>query len=261
MLRNRLIFSLIYNDGYFTQSRNFRLQRVGDINWLNDTYNFSKIYHCIDELMIINASRNNELSSDRFLDYVKQLSNQVLIPICAGGRIRDKESAQSLFQNGADKIILNTVLSSSPELVKELVSIYGSQAIVASIDYRVENNRIRIYIENGQIIINSNIESYLEYVQSLGVGEIYFNSIDKDGTGFGYDFSSIEFIMEKVNCPLIIAGGAGNYSHFEEALQNKKISAIATANLYNFMGDGLGLSRQKLLKEGYNLSNWEIENE
>ena len=87
---------------------------------------------------------------------------------------------------------------------------------------------------------------------------MYLNSMDKDGTGFGYDLNILNSIPKNFNVPLILAGGAGNYKHFIPALENKKIDAVATANLFNFINDGLKIARINLLKK-FNFPNWKSE--
>ena len=121
MLRKRIIFTLIYCDGYFMQSRNFRLQKVGDIHWLKKNYQFQKIAFSLDELIILNASRNKKDMQD-FATVVCDLAENVFIPVCAGGGICSVEDADMLFNNGADKIVLNTALFNNSALIEDLVS-------------------------------------------------------------------------------------------------------------------------------------------
>jgi len=256
MLRKRIIFTLIYSDKYFNQSRNFRLQRVGDRNWLEKNYKFNKIAHSLDELIILDATRGVK-SINTFASSLKQIVSNIFIPICAGGGICTIDDARLLFQNGADKIIINTLLYKSPEIVAELVKIYGSQSIVASIDYRLNNSIPEVYITNGSEKIDIKLADYIEYVQNLQVGEIYLNSINQDGTGFGYDYKTIRLISSILKVPLIIAGGAGNEKHLLEGIMLEDVSAVATANLFNFMGNGLPIARNMLMSNNINLANWQ----
>lgn len=255
MLRKRIIFSLIYNHGFFTQSRNFRLQKVGDLHWLEKNYKFQSIAFSLDELIVIDASKPNK-SINEFAGMVNQLVNDVFIPICAGGGIRSLGDAETLFKNGADKIIVNTIIYENPSLVKDLIQKYGSQSIVASIDYKRIGNVKEVYIADGNKKIEFDLESYLTYVESLDVGEIYLNSIDKDGTGFGYDFDTIKEVSASLTKPLIIAGGAGNDRHLMEGLKIVGVSAVATANLFNFIGDGLPNARKRIIRAGENIADW-----
>lgn len=255
MLRKRIIFTLIYDNGFFNQSRNFRLQKVGSLKWLEKNYQFQDIAFSLDELIVLNASRKDK-DIDKFSLTLSKLVDDVFIPIAAGGGIRSMEDAKLLFDNGADKIVLNTVLYTNPNLVKKLVSQYGSQSIVASIDYRTIDDVNKVYVKDGTEEINMELEEYVEHIKDLNVGELYLNSIDKDGTGFGYDFKTIEDVGKKINIPLIIAGGAGNERHLIDGLEIQEVNAVATANLFNFIGDGLPKAREKILKNKGNIAKW-----
>lgn len=255
MLRKRIIFSLVYCNDYFMQSRNFRLQKVGNLNWLEKNYKFQSIAFSIDELIVLNASKS-EKNISQFAATVSNLVNDVFIPIAAGGGIRTYEDAELLFNSGADKLVLNSALTESPSLIKKLVKQYGSQSIVASIDYKKVNGIIEVFKRDGNFKIDMPLIEYINYLENLEVGEIYLNSIDKDGTGFGYDFETIKILENKIKLPLIIAGGAGNESHLMEGLRLNEVSAVATANLFNFIGDGLPKARRKILNMGGNIADW-----
>jgi len=259
MLRKRIIFTLIYSDGFFMQSRNFRLQKVGNLNWLERNYKFQKISFSLDELIVLNATKEKK-SIEEFASTITKLVNNVFIPVAAGGGIKTMEDAELLFNSGADKIVLNSALIENPSLITSLVRRYGSQSIVASIDYKITQGISEVYINDGATKIEMSLEQYLHYLEELEIGEIYLNSIDKDGTGFGYDFDTIKSCESKINRPLIIAGGAGNESHLMEGLKLKSVSAVATANLFNFIGDGLPNARKKIIESGENIANWYVDN-
>lgn len=255
MLRKRIIFALIYSDGHFMQSRNFRLQKVGNLHWLEKNYKFQNIAFALDELIVLNATKANK-DIAQFADTVSKLVNDVFIPIAAGGGIKTIEDAELLFKSGADKIVLNSLLVENPDMVKELIKNYGSQSIVASIDCKKKSDSYDILINDGNDKIDFSIQEYIKYLEELSVGEIYLNSIDKDGTGFGYDQTLIECVNKITSLPLIIAGGAGNENHLAQGLQIENVSAVATANLFNFIGNGLPIARKNLLKNDYNLAKW-----
>ncbi|HBT93265.1 MAG TPA: imidazole glycerol phosphate synthase cyclase subunit [Chitinophagaceae bacterium] len=254
MLRKRIIFSLIYSDGYFMQSRNFRLQKVGNLNWLEKNYRFQSIAFALDELIVLNASKT-EKNITEFAKTVSDLVNDVFIPIAAGGGIRTLEDAELLFNSGADKIVLNSLLFQDPNMVMKIIENYGSQSVVASVDCKLNLGSYEIFINNGTKKLDYDIQKYLIYLEELGVGEIYLNSIDRDGTGFGYDFDLIKIVEDITKLPLIIAGGAGNENHLAKGLQINKVSAVATANLFNFIGNSIPNARDYLLDNGLNLSN------
>ena len=259
MLRKRIIFALIYSDGHFMQSRNFRLQKVGNLHWLEKNYKFQNIAFALDELIVLNATKTNK-DITKFADTVNKLVNDVFIPIAAGGGIKTMEDAELLFKSGADKIVLNSLLVEHPEMVKELIKNYGSQSVVAGIDCKTNGESYDIFINDGNTKIDFSIQEYIKYLEDLGVGEIYLNSIDKDGTGFGYDQALIECVNKITTLPLIIAGGAGNENHLAQGLQIENVSAVATANLFNFIGNGLPNARKQIIDSNENIANWNINN-
>lgn len=256
MLRNRLIFGLIYNNGAFMQSRNFRLQRVGDINWLEKNYRFQKISFSLDELVVVDATRENK-DINKFSAVVSRIVEDVFIPVAAGGGIRRIEDAELLFKSGADKVILNTPLYENPALAKEIVERFGAQSLVASVDYKIIEDKPVVHIRDGSLAIPLSIEEYLLHLKELGVGEILFNSIDQDGTGFGYDIENIEKYAKTVTTPFIVMGGAGNEKHLTAGLAIAGVTAVATANLFNFIGNGLPNARAYMNDNGSNLAYWE----
>jgi len=256
MLKKRVIFTLLYDNGSFMLSRNFRLQRVGDLNWLQKNYNFSRIAFSIDELIILDVTRGKR-DQEKFCHHIKSLTKGCFVPIAAGGGIRQIEQAAAYFNNGADKIVLNSLITENPELVKEFVKRYGSQSIVVSIDFKNCSTGIEVFIHNGTTKINMSIYEYIKYIQSLNAGEVYFNSIDRDGTGFGYDLEVIKMLENKMRLPLIIAGGAGNENHLLTGLQLSGVNAVATANLFNFIGNGLPNARKSIINRGGNIANWD----
>ena len=254
MIKKRIIFTFYYCDGFFVQSRNFDLQRVGNINWIKKNYNLKKISNFIDEVAIINLSSEN--SNDDFIKNLKQLAKSFLVPIMAGGRIKNFEDVKKYFNNGCDKIILNSNLYRNIDLIEKVSKSYGSQSIVASIDYKKNGKDSFIFINNGKKQINEKPSEYLKKILKMNIGEVLLRSIDKDGSGEGLDFNFLKYIPNKNNKNIILAGGSGNVSHIEEGLKNKNINAVCTGNLFNFISDELKNTRQNLLKKKFNLATW-----
>jgi len=255
MAKKRLLFTLLYQEGAFYLSRNFRLQRVGNLNWLNNNYRFASIATAIDELVILDVSRQpRDLGA--FCAMAADVSANCFMPLALGGGITALEHAETLISNGADKLILNTALARNPELVRELVAIYGSQCIVASVDYRREADSFAVYVNQGQERIDRPLASYLADLEALQVGELYLNCIDRDGTGQGYCLDALEQLPPVCHLPVIMAGGAGNQHHLLGGLACPQIDAAATANLFNFVGDGLPRARDYLIKNGIYMASW-----
>ncbi|WP_255439268.1 HisA/HisF-related TIM barrel protein [Synechococcus sp. LTW-R] len=222
---------------------------------MRSNYNFEYVAQSLDELIILNVDRSvaNTLN---FIAAVEEVSLNCFIPLGLGGHIKSLQDAEVLISNGADKLIINSSIYRNPTLIKNLVSKYGSQAVVASIDFKSVDGTWKAFVDQGATEVDMPIVEYLQHVISLGVGELYLNSIDLDGTGQGYCLDIIQTVSKISSIPVIIAGGAGNKNHFLNALESQSIDGASTANLFNFIGEALPEARKHLIAKGINLSNW-----
>lgn len=256
MLKKRLVFTLLYDRGFFMLSRNFRLQKVGDLRWLQKNYNFSHITFSIDELIVLDVSRG-ERDISRFCDDLKSLTQGCFVPIAAGGGVRTIEHARTLLRSGADKVVINTPLFDNQALISELAAEFGQQCIVASIDIkRSAKGDYQVWVGNGNRCIEGSLAEWTKEVSHYAVGELYLNSMDRDGTGQGYDLKILDHLPELIPMPVILAGGAGHFHHLAEGLSHNRVDAVATAHLFNFVGDGLEKARQRLKASGFELATW-----
>jgi cyclase len=244
---------LLYKNGKFCLSRNFRNQIIGDFNWLFKTYNFGYLSGFIDELIILNVEKDRT-NRELFFQNVQRVLQNVFIPVSIGGGIRTLEDAKVYFDSGADKIILNSALYTNKDLINQISDIYGAQSIIASIDYKKKTDRA--YIENGQEEVDCPLQNYIEQVQNMEIGEMILNSIEQDGTGFGFDVETIIQVASVVRVPFIVAGGAGKKEHFLEVAKIKNVDGFTTANLLNFIGEAIPNVRHFLRSQNINLANF-----
>jgi len=255
MLRKRIIFTLLFSDNSFVLSRNFRLQRVGDYAWLEKNYCFSKVSQYIDELVVLDVTRG-EKDYDRFADIVTQISSACFVPVAVGGGINTVRKARGLMNAGADKIVINTCLFNK-DFIRSLASTLGSQSIVGSIDVlRYSGDELTIVTHNAERELTINLERICSEINNLPLGEIYINSVANDGTGIGLDLRLVELIGDKIDIPIIIAGGIGNKFHITEGLKKIQVNAVGTAHLFNFIGDGLKLAREFAFDSDVSLARW-----
>lgn len=252
MTSKRLIFTLLYDDGSFMLSRNFRLQKIGNLDWLEKNYGFSNVGFHIDELIVLDVSRSKR-NTEKFCEDLKRLTNNCFAPIAAGGGIRSIDHAQQLLRSGADKIVVNTALHDQPELVEELAHKFGNQCVVASIDAQKINNSYRVYKQNGYIETSDSLEKCFLKCAGMPIGEIYLTSMDRDGTSNGLDFEMLNQLKHVNHLPLIFKGGVGNAEHIVAGLSDDRIDAVATAHLLNFVGDGLEKARRHTVAKGIDL--------
>jgi cyclase len=256
MLKKRLIFTLLYSNGQFVLSRNFRLQRVGNLQWLQTNYNFSRISYSIDELIVLDVSRGEKNSSE-FCAVLKQLAEGCFVPIAAGGGIRTIKAARELLLSGADKVVVNSALYENSGFIGELASEYGKQSVVASMDIKLDSNgSYRVWSKCGNQCLPEDASKWIERVTQDAVGELYLNSMDRDGTGQGYDFQLLDLVPTHISQPVILAGGVGNATHLAAGMADFRVDAVATAHLFNFVSDGLKQARQTLINGGVDLPIW-----
>jgi cyclase len=258
MLKQRLIFTLLYDGGNFMLSRNFRLQNVGNLEWLKENYDFSRISYSIDELVVLDVTRQGR-NIDTFSLALRSLTEGCFVPITAGGGISDIDSARKLLRSGADKLIINSALYDSKTFISELASEFGQQCTVASVDIKLSQNGVyEIWSQNGTQPENVLAREWLAKLESMKVGEIYLNSIDRDGTGQGFDLALLDLLPKNFKKPIILAGGAGNAQHLLSGLRDSRVDAVATANLFNFVGNGLRVARESIVASGIVLPMWNI---
>ena len=259
MLKKRLIFTLLYSSGSFMLSRNFRLQAVGNLDWLQRNYDFSRISNYIDELVVLDVTREKR-NLDEFCEVLKFITLNNFVPITAGGGVKDVDFARRLLRSGADKILINSGLFNKSNLAKELSEEYGQQCVVGSIDLkRSKTGEFQVWSNDGGRLQEASAKDLLAKALKLDVGEIYLNSMDRDGTVQGLDLVILELLPARCKQPIILAGGAGNSDHLMVGLKDSRVDAVATANLFNFVGDGLKKARQELVSSGIVLPMWDLK--
>ncbi len=255
MLKDRLIFSLLMQNGEYVLGRNFKLQKVGDLQWIIDNYDVDSILYSIDELIVVNVDRE-EKNIKIFSEHLAELTKYCFMPVAAGGGVSSIQDAYDILNAGADKIIINTILITNKKLVKDLVKIFGSQCVVASIDFKKEQSTIKTYIKNGTFDSELSLFEALDNAIGLGVGEVYLNSIGREGTGQGLDIETVREVSRRSKVPIIAAGGIERTDQFHEGIKKGEVQAVAASDLLYFMGDSLSKARDNMSANGCNMAKW-----
>lgn len=257
MLKKRLIFTLLYCEGGYMLSRNFRLQAVGDLAWLRENYDFDAIAQSIDELVVLDVSRGKR-DTAAFAEHLKELSAAYFLPIAAGGGLRNLDDGYRLLAANADKLVVNSPIVDDPDLVSDLARTFGSQCVVASIDCRKTEAGYRVLIHNGETDSGLDPATAVARATELGAGELYLTAMDKDGTGFGYDEELAVQVATATSLPIILSGGVGRYQHFCDGLAIDGITGASTANIYNFIVGGLSRARSHIASRDIPLAAWDF---
>jgi len=164
------------------------------------------------------------------------VSEKCMIPLTAGGGIRTLDDIQMLLKNGADKVSINTKALDDSDFIKKASQRFGSQCIVVSVDvkFNVDSGKKEVYAHFGKESTSRDPIEWCFEVARRGAGEILLNSIDRDGTGEGYDLELLRKVSECVNIPVIALGGVGTFEHLMEGIKIGKASAVAAANIFHF---------------------------
>ena len=226
----RIIARLDIKNSNLIKSINFEGLKV-----LGNPNKFAKKYYeeGADELIFMDlvASLYNRNSLH---EIIKKASENIFIPFTVGGGIRTIDDALKIFDSGADKIAVNTAAVKNPKLINNLAKRFGSQAIVASIEAKKQNNMWEVYIESGREHTGVNVENWVKKVSDLGAGEILITSVDREGTNKGFDTELLKLITSKTNLPVIASGGFGKLKDIKEALIESKVDAIAIADAIHY---------------------------
>jgi len=242
MLKKRLIPVVLLQNGLLVRSELFKIHQVIG-NPIHEVKRFNEWN--VDELIYLDITRDNSVYDLRRNDHkVKELegplhildavSKTCFMPLTWGGRIRSVDDMRKCFNHGADKITINTIAIQNPEIITEGAHSFGSQAIVVSIDVlRQPAGDTEVFMKWGQVATGLKPEEWAQEVEKRGAGEILLQSIDRDGTGQGYDLDLIKSVVSVVKIPVIACSGVGNYEQYSQGIK-AGASAVAAANIWHF---------------------------
>jgi cyclase len=242
VLKTRLIPCLLLQNGMLVRSEQFSIHQV--IGYpVHEVARFNE--WAVDEIIYLDISHEQRYDLRRedhavkglssLLEILAAISKTCFMPLTFGGRIRDVEDMRARFTCGADKIAINTAAVERPDLITEGARLFGSQAIVVSIDVRREpDGGCEVFTRGGRQATGLDPVVWAREVERRGAGEIFLNSIDRDGTGRGYDLTLVRSVAEAVTIPVIACGGVGRYDDFAEGVTEGKASAVSAANIFHF---------------------------
>jgi len=231
MISIRIIPVLLLKDNKLVKTVKFKGPAyVGDI------INAAKILNEkeVDELMVLDISAS-EYEQPNF-SMIAEVAGECFMPLGYGGGISSIEHIKRLFAIGIEKVIINSAAVQNKALISEAASKFGSQSIVVSID--VKKNlfgKRKVYTQSGKFNTGLDPLAFALEMQERGAGEIFLNSIDKDGTMSGYDMELIKSFSDKLNIPLIVCGGAKELNDFKK-VKEMGVSACAAGSMFVFKG-------------------------
>lgn len=217
--------------------------QFGKYSYIGDPLNTCRIFNEleVDEMIIlgIRVTQNNERPDFSFL---RKMSSECFMPLSYGGGIKTLRDAKEIFSSGFEKIVINSILFEDIGLIKQIVDIYGSQSVIASIDIKKNIfGKYIIYSRSGMKKESVELEEWVEMVQEAGAGEIMLTDISAEGTWKGFDIPLIQKVAHISDIPLIVHGGAGCRKDVEDAVNVGGASAVALGSMVVFQQKGMGV--------------------
>ena len=234
MLRSRIIPCLLMSKKGLVKTEKFTNPK-----YIGDPINAVRIFNekKVDELIIFDIdSSRNKIKPD--FKKLKIIANESRMPLTYGGGISTVEDARKIISLGYEKISLSNNAINDMNIIKKISNIIGSQSVVVTLDYRRNfiTKKYSVYTLNGTKRINHNILNLAQKFESLGAGEILFNSIDRDGMLNGYDIDFAELIRSKINTQISFVGGAKDISDMEKLIDSVGIVGAAAGSMFLFKG-------------------------
>jgi cyclase len=188
-----------------------------------------------DELVFLDITATLE-GRAATLDVVARTAEQVFIPLTVGGGVRNDDDVHELLRVGADKVAVNSAAVRDPGLVQRCADRFGTQCMVIAIDAKRRNgDGWEVVVDAGRTPTGRDaVEWAVEATARRGAGEILLTSMDRDGTGEGYDLELVRAIADEVSVPVVASGGAGHLDHFAEALIDGHADAVLAASRLHF---------------------------
>jgi cyclase len=251
MLTKRIIACLDVDGGRVVKGVQFEnLRDAGDPAELAKAHGESGT----DEIVLLDISAAHERRAT-LLDTVRRAARQLFIPFTVGGGIRTLEDAAAVFSAGADKISINSAALADPTLITRIAARFGSQAVVVAIDAKRakranDERHWEAFTYGGRAGTGRDAIEWAREAESRGAGEILLTSMDRDGTGTGFDCDLTRAVAGSVRIPVIASGGAGGAEHFVEVFREGNADAALAASIFHYGFSRLGDLKQQLKAQG-----------
>lgn len=225
----RVIPCLLLKEGGLVKGQQFRKHQ-----YIGDPINAIRIYNEmeVDELLFLDIDATPHHRGPD-LGLIERLAEECYMPFGVGGGISTLEQAREVLYAGAEKVVINSALSKTPQLITQCAQTFGSQAVVASVDIKKNIfGKYQVYTHQGLQKQNQNVLEYCEKMAHLGAGEILLTSIYREGTMQGMDLELIRSISHRLDIPLIASGGAGSLTDIQKAIHDGGASAVSAGSLF-----------------------------
>ncbi|MEZ5992320.1 MAG: imidazole glycerol phosphate synthase subunit HisF [Planctomycetota bacterium] len=244
MLAKRIIVCLDVKDGRVVKGVNFvGLRDAGDPVECAMRYDAGEA----DELVFLDITASSD-ERDTTVELARRCSVELSVPFTIGGGVRTVDDFEKLLRAGADKVAINSAAVTNPDLIRQCAERFGKQAVVLAVDARrQDDDSWHVFVKGGREDTGRDAMDWIKQGAALGAGEILLTSMDRDGTGDGFDLELTRRAAEAVNVPVIASGGVGKLEHLAEGLECGA-SAVLAAGIFHF-GQHTVVEAKQFLRE------------
>jgi cyclase len=198
-----------------------------------------------DEIVLLDISATHQ-NRATLIETVRRTARELFIPFTVGGGIRTLEDAAAIFDAGADKVSINSAAIAEPSLITSIARRFGSQAAIVAIDAKRKEKGFEVYTHGGRNSSGKDAVAWAKEAEERGAGEILLTSMDRDGTGQGFDCDLTRQVSDAVRIPVIASGGAGNAEHFIKVFGPGHADAALAASIFHFGVGAFSQLKQRL---------------
>ncbi|MDR7928218.1 imidazole glycerol phosphate synthase subunit HisF [Acidithiobacillus thiooxidans] len=246
MLSRRIIPCLDIDHGRVVKGVQFvALRDAGDPVEVAKRYNDEGA----DELTFLDISASYE-QRGTLAEVVSAVAAQVFIPLTVGGGVRSVEDIRTLLLAGADKVSINSAAVKEPELVRAAARRFGNSCIVVAIDAKRVDDHWEVFTHGGRHSTGLNAITWAQQMADYGAGEILLTSMDRDGTGVGFDLELTRAVSDAVPVPVIASGGVGAIEHFAKGVVQGHADAVLAASVFHFGQFRIAEVKAEMVKAG-----------
>jgi cyclase len=235
MLRPRLIPVLLVHQRGLVKTRKF-----ADPKYVGDPLNAVRIFNEkeVDEIVVIDIDATRERREPDY-SMIGKLASECRMPLCYGGGVKSPEQVERIIRLGVEKVAVSSAAIADEEMVVESARRVGGQSIVIVLDVKKAGfltKRYELFTHNGSTATGIHPVDFARRMQELGAGEILLNSIDRDGTGEGYDLPLVDEVRREVSLPLTVLGGAGSLDDVQDLVRRYGVIGAAAGSMFVFKG-------------------------
>lgn len=229
----RVIPCLLIRGNGLVKTKKFR-----DPVYVGDPVNAVRIFSEkeADEIVILDIDASRERRDPNY-QLIEEIAGEAFMPLAYGGGVRSVDQARRLIRCGVEKVVINTAATESAKVIEDVAKIFGSQAVVAAVDVKKTLfGGYRVVSHSATVEVKVELDEHVRHLESAGAGEIFLNSVDRDGTMSGYDIELIRRVAGLTKVPLVACGGAGEVEHLFQAVRDGGASAVSAGSMFVFHG-------------------------